>query len=429
MVKLDSAILPAINILSATIAEFNTYPYTPGFNVKNVVNLAQTLPTHSWEFGTSAEALLELHNPELSVFGETPFPVLSLPQSQVKALAYAAKHTDFGAGYAALSKGNGASGDPASLGVSAVMLGKTEPKFATAANETVDGLLNDVPRYWNGAISHRANYAELWADFMYMVPPFLAYYAADKEDVDLLQTSVKQCQLYRQILQSNNSGALDGVWMHIQGPQSEDTGFWSTGNAWAAAGMSRVLATVTKAPFISDLPWRTQAIGQLTQYIKEIVDGVMKAPMDNGLLRNYLNDVSGSGHGFGEISGSSLIAATIYRMAVLQPDSFGADYVAFADGIRATLSGNDKNDNSYITSEGTATPAVNPMAWKDTTPFTKGSPEGQAFVVLMYAGWRDCVNAKICSAVSPSIPSTPVTKRSTHSRLRRHMAGHSHGSA
>lgn len=266
---------------------------------------------------------------------------------------------------------------------------------------------------------------------MYMVPPFLAYYAADKQDLDLLQTSIQQCQLYRQILQSNNSGALNGVWTHVQGPQDEDTGLWSTGNAWAAAGMTRVLATVTKATFISNLAWRQQAIDNLTQYIKEIVDGVMQAPLDDGLLRNYLSDVSGDGHGFGEISGSSLIAASIYRMAVLRPDVFDSDYIAWADNIRTTLSGKDTNNNPHITSLGIATPAVNPLAWKDTTPFTKGSPEGQAFVVLMYAGWRDCVNAKKCSAVSPVLStgnsSTP-SKRNVHSRLRRHMAGFASGS-
>lgn len=162
MVQLDSAIIPAINFIAASIAELNTYPFTPGFDIKKVADQAQFLPTHSWEFGTSAEALLELYNPDLSVFGDAPFPVPTVPKSQVRALAYAANNTDFGTGYSALSQGNGAAGDPSSLGVSAVMLGKTESNFATAANETVDGLLNDVPRYWNGAISQRADYPELW---------------------------------------------------------------------------------------------------------------------------------------------------------------------------------------------------------------------------------------------------------------------------
>ena len=236
---------------------------------------------------------------------------------------------------------------------------------------------------------------------MYMVPPFLAYYAADKDDADLLQESVRQCGLYRQILQASDAGDLAGVWTHISDPESTDTGYWSTGNAWAAAGMTRVLATVTKAPVTNGTVWRTEAIGNLTQYIKEIVDGAMNAPQDGGLLRNYLNNLDESGGGFGEISGSSLLAATVYRMAVLQPQVFGQDYIAWADDIRSTLAGNSTS-TEHITAAGIATPAVNPLAWKDTTPYTKGSPEGQAMVVLMYAGWRECVKAGNCQVATTS---------------------------
>ena len=34
--------------------------------------------------------------------------------------------------------------------------------------------------------------------------------------------------------------------------------------------------------------WQSTAIDTLTQYIKEIIDGASNAPMDTGLLRNYL---------------------------------------------------------------------------------------------------------------------------------------------
>lgn len=252
---------------------------------------------------------------------------------------------------------------------------------------------------------------------MYMAPPFLAYFAADKQDSEGLKDAVEQCRLYRQVLQPNVTGQYKGIWMHIIGPQSQDTELWSTGNAWAAAGMSRVLATVMKTPFISNLAWKQQAITDLTSYIKEIVDGVMKTSMDDQLLRNYLSDTDNSGHGFGEISGSSLLAATVYRMAVLQPEAFGNSYVSWAEGIRGTLSGKNADGNLHITPTGIATPAVNPLAWKDTKPFTTGSPEGQAFVVLMYTAWRDCVKANICDALpATEVGEAQASKRSHHAR-------------
>lgn len=140
----------------------------------------------------------------------------------------------------------------------------------------------------------------LRADFIYMAPPFLAYYAADTNNATLLHESVQQCGHYRQVLQAKSTASYDGVWEHIIGPQHLDQGLWSTGNGWAAGGMARVLATVMKAPVAKNAVWRREAVQDLTQWIKEIVDGAMGAPRDGGLLRNYLNDVE-TGHGFGEV--------------------------------------------------------------------------------------------------------------------------------
>lgn len=52
---------------------------------------------------------------------------------------------------------------------------------------------------------------------------------------------------------------------------------------------------------------------------------------------------------------------------------------------------------SHVDENGLASPAVNPLGWGDRTPFTSGSPEGQSFIVLLYAAWRDCVEAGVCS--------------------------------
>lgn len=147
---------------SLSVSAFDAIPFSPGFDIAKVAALAESLPSESWEFGTAAEALLELYNPELSVFGQTPFPVstsASNPTS-VRALAYAAKNIEIGS--TGLSNGNGATGDPASLGVSAVMLGKTEKKFADAATVQLNYLIDTAPRYANGAISHRADAPVLW---------------------------------------------------------------------------------------------------------------------------------------------------------------------------------------------------------------------------------------------------------------------------
>lgn len=55
----------------------------------------------------------------------------------------------------------GAIGDPASLGVSALLIGKTDPAFLAAA-ERQKNYLFQAPKWANGAISHRVEVAELW---------------------------------------------------------------------------------------------------------------------------------------------------------------------------------------------------------------------------------------------------------------------------
>lgn len=119
--------------------------------------------------------------------------------------------------------------------------------------------------------------------------------------------AVQQISLYRDVLKA---GSLN--WRHIIGSQSQDTGLWSTGNGWAALGMTRVLHTLQKWPSSSSM---SSQAGQLKSWIKEIFDGAIQSNTDNGLLRNYIND----GSWFGEISGTSLISAMIYRMAVNDP--------------------------------------------------------------------------------------------------------------
>ncbi|KAJ7510573.1 hypothetical protein B0H11DRAFT_1661214, partial [Mycena galericulata] len=145
-----------------------------------VAATAQRLPSHSWEYGTASQALLELNSPLLSVFGPTPFPVSTLQPSTVPALSYAQTRIVIGIGNNGLAQVSGAVGDPASLGVVALMLGKTNT-FTGAAQRQLAHILTSAPRWSNGAISQRADVAELWserADFIYMAPPFIAYYAA-----------------------------------------------------------------------------------------------------------------------------------------------------------------------------------------------------------------------------------------------------------
>jgi rhamnogalacturonyl hydrolase YesR len=233
-------------------------------------------------------------------------------------------------------------------------------------------LLKDVPRWPNGAISHREAYPELWADFVYMVPPFLAYYGVATSSLSVLKEAAQQCKDYHDALVQPS-----GPWLHIIGNHTQDRALWSTGNGWAAAGMARVVATMKKSAYSAE----TEAEqGMLTGYIKEIIDGSIKLDTDaSGLLRNYLNNTTW----WGEISGTSIIAATALRMAKLEPQTFGTSYVEWAERKMEVV------DGKIDATTGVVSPAVDPLNWNNRTQYTTGSPEGQSFVVLLHAAWRD----------------------------------------
>jgi rhamnogalacturonyl hydrolase YesR len=100
-----------------------------------------------------------------------------------------------------------------------------------------------------------------------MAPPFIAYYGALQDSQELLQTAYDQVRLYREVLYD----ADVGLWQHIALGDGTDPTHWATGNAWAAAGMLRVLATIQQSCFQSEM---TSQQSDLQQWIGEILDAV-----------------------------------------------------------------------------------------------------------------------------------------------------------
>lgn len=279
----------------------------------------------------------------------------------------------------------GAVGDPASLGVSALLIGQLDKAYAAAAQRQSDHILNKAPRYENGAISHRENEAELWADFVYMAPPFLAYQAVASNNETLLREAGHQCLLQQEILRPQRShNRTPGLWRHIIGPDdAQDLGFWATGNGWAAAGMTRVLATIQHwGPSKS---WTSEQ-NSLKKSIIDILNGAAHAARRGQppLFCNYLDD----GTWFADAASTAIIASVAYRMAVLAPDVTKQHHIAFADKLREAVEAHADN------ATGVVAPTVNPLDWKSRIPSVEGSPEGQSFAVLMFAAHRDyCMQA------------------------------------
>lgn len=349
------------------------------------LDYAERLASASWEYGTAVEASLELLNPELTVFGKTPFPASQIPITEVetvRGLRYVKNHIWLNG--SALQESFATAGDPPALGIPAVFIGQTLPEYRLAADRQSKFLVQNAPRWPNGAISHRLNYAELWADFVYMVPPFLAYMAVANNDTHLMSETIEQIRLYREVL-AVAQDSCGKLWMHIVGPKNADHGFWSTSNGWAAAGIARVIATIQQWEPASHL--FTADRSMLVGYVKEILDAVMCIDVDNeGLLRNYIDDETW----FREGAGTAALAAVAFRMRILEPQIFGHEYIDWANQKYSAIA--ERLDQRT----GVLSPVVYPRNHRDRQPLLSGSSEAQSFVVLMIAAQRDCVKLHLC---------------------------------
>ncbi|KAI0321459.1 Six-hairpin glycosidase [Amylostereum chailletii] len=378
-----SAAVAAAFLLSTSIVQLAAaIPYSSpsltrednNVDIDLVRDNAKLISVHSWELGTLAEALTELEYPQYSVFNEkSAFPVHArreLPQDvlNISETIIAARLPNM----TTLIDGDGAAGDPASLGVAVILANWTltddAAKYGEAAKEQLDHLLYTVPRTPSGAISQRESEVQLWADFIYMVPPFLAYYGAvqgGKNGSDLLQEAYDQCRLYRDEL----FDADVHLWRHIDLGSWSDAHHWGTGNAWAAAGMMRVLATLRASEEGQSMIFQQ---ANLIDWIDQTLIGVWKYQQKNGTLLNYLDlPVNQT---FADTSSTALLAATSYRLA--------------------SVTGHDKHikaaDSAYdlimreVDEVGWLHNTVDPLSF--STPSVPGSysPEGQSFTLLLH---------------------------------------------
>ena len=297
------------------------------------------------------------------------------------------------------------------------------PTYLHAATRQASHLLHDATRFttsntgrnhFHSAISHRDSPPQLWGDFIYMVPPFLAYYSVAINNLTYLEEAVRQCGFYRDALVTDihlpDGRKCHGLWRHIvsdppklgPGTCCTDPDVWLTSSAWALAGMVRVLSTVLKwIPHPDKIPrtrfWRFRNDSQasLLSIITEILDCTMSQSRDpeTDLLRNYLDgsNAPSSAHAFGDVAGTALMTSAVYRLAVLRPGIFGTEtYLKWADK-------NYKSVAQHVDHDGKAGPVTTPYE----VPGKKSldmSPEGQSMVVMMAAARRDCVTNGACQA-------------------------------
>ncbi|KAI7936357.1 hypothetical protein MJO29_015660 [Puccinia striiformis f. sp. tritici] len=416
----SSPLLPGNSVISSrSVLSQRSTPAPPSVHTDIAFSFEKTatlvyqvlnrVANHSWEWGAQAEVIFERRYPEYSVFSNTrklPLsPVdgpLQPPLDVIKFLEpILAKRAR---GTLPIVDGDGASGDPASLGVSVLVAAATgtgnkkkSAYFQKLADNQLEWLLHHVPTH-RGAISHRNKLMQYWSDFLYMAPPFLAYYGAATSNATLLEIAYNQAKQYRTILQD---GKIK-VWEHIVQGNFEDRSFWTTGNGWAAAGMMRMYATFQnlRDPKLRKLtePWRED----MAKWVIEIVKGSYAYQYkDSHLLPNYLANTNVS-HKYAECSGTAIIAAAAYRLVSLRPGSEKSLPMEAINAARVAIFTKYANKKT-----GAVAPVVDPLNWNSAKPFNGAkpqvgfvSPEGQAFTILLFEAWKAYIGTLNCKANS-----------------------------
>lgn len=357
----------------------------------------------SWENGTRAQALLEYDWPKLAVFYNPAVPIVAghVPAECNAIAEYTIANRPAGT---MMFCEDGSAADPASLGISVLIANHTmDVDYMSAVEDENEWLFTYAPRTADGAISHRVSEVQLWSDFVAMVPPYLAYYGALHGNDTFTQAAYDQCRLYRNYL---NNGT--GLWQHIVLGNyiARDYGFWTTGNAWAAYGMLRVLVTMMHSEYREVMESQKD---DLKAWIVEILQAsYAHTNTTTGLLPNYLGEDT-----FSEASATALMVAVSYRLGQLGLDS---STIPNAHAARKAVFAAVDPNTGWLTS------VVNPRDWSSAG---EESAEGQSFTLLLAAAYRDYVattndlgdDIPIATG-TPSVPAPTGTTSTTGKAFR-----------
>ncbi|KAH8814593.1 Six-hairpin glycosidase-like protein [Flagelloscypha sp. PMI_526] len=404
----------------------------------------------SWELGVMTQVLIEYDVPTLSVFtpGSIPPNLTTLPiitdavsnqndtlsnkhaiynttlltpifthtQTIVSSLTQSYNGTIPTNIAQPLVMNDGAAADPASLGIAVLLFNYTGwggTNWANAAQNQLNYLLYDTPRTGEGAISHRSEEVQLWSDFIYMVPPFLAYYGVLTKNRDLVYEAYNQIRLYRTYMPGDHK-----LWRHIifGGRIPWDTGLWATGNGWFCLGTLKVMATIMHSQYADEM---NDEISDMTSWVLDVQEGMVRA-LDNStfLFTNYLSvPPKPSKSNFHDAASSALFSYTVYVLSNLLSIH---TYIPEAEKIRQEISSynDDGSDQQWkhFDNDGYLTPVVNPRAYGEQG---EKSPEGQAFVLGMQAAYKEWVRrGSLAPPARPvGVPDSAPSRWKVHSFL------------
>lgn len=297
---------------------------------------------YSWEQGTAMQAFLEAGDMDMVI-----------------PMAFEAVYRSISDGRVAQIGESPAVTDPCSAGE-----GILEAYRVTQDETLKKGLENllhwaieEAPRSKKGVVYHVDNAPEIWADSMYMLPPFLAA-AGEYEE------SLKQIYGYLDVLMDPETHLIHHMWDEGR-KEFIRKDFWGTGGGWTIAGIARVIDALPE-DYADDKK-------KLVEINKAILDAMLVYMREDGLFHDVLDEPSA----FVETNCSQMLAYTIYRG--VKSGWLSDDYLEAANKMRAAA-------NAMVDTYG----RVKGACGAPTFDKSGESPEANAFYILMETAARKC---------------------------------------
>ncbi|MBR6325301.1 MAG: glycoside hydrolase family 88 protein [Lachnospiraceae bacterium] len=284
--------------------------------VKHAMLAVQRYP---WEQGVCMQAVYELGDVKTAV-----------------AMAHDAVLRQTADGRLAVITDNIAVTDPAANGEVVLRAGEItgDPFYTEGAERMLDYLLRLAPRTSGPAqagcgdeaadtegilchneISFHEGYSpmQIWADSIYMAPPFLAVMGAWEE-------AVRQIRGMRAFLLDEESGLLRHIYDAGTGRFVRDK-LWATGNGWALLGMARVIDVLrgitpmrkgvenSSAPDTSKEANRAAAAEEMTGWFYALLDHMLEWQLPDGRFHDILDDPAS----FVDGTSAMMLACAVFR--------------------------------------------------------------------------------------------------------------------
>ena len=254
--------------------------------VNKVIACMLAMQRYPWEQGVCAQALMEAGKDELWI-----------------PMAYDAVKRQAEDGRLAMIGGGPAVSDPASNGEACLRAyEKTgNPFFLRGAERMLEYLKQTAPRTTDGIICHNSvsfdsgfSAAQLWADGLYMVPPFLAAMGCIGE-------AAEQIRGYIRHLFDRETG----LFFHIVDTESGRyvrQKHWATGNGWALMGIARVTEAAGAAG-------RLEIRDEMAAFMNRLLEAMLAWQGADGRFHDILNEPES----FPDGTSSAMMAAAVFR--------------------------------------------------------------------------------------------------------------------